>query len=248
MRMEQIWYSVTRLRAVFSLALTLLLSLPAALSQAQQSAPAGFVVLADVVPDIIQEIRYYTTFNFVGRHIPGYDEPVALMTHQAADSLRRVSDDLRAQGYRLKVFDAYRPMTAVRYFVQWGRIQNDTLMKQYFYPRVNKADVFRLGYLSSRSAHSRGSTIDLTLFDMKAQREVDMGGTYDFFGEVSHHAYTRGLTPEQLRLRRLLRQTMERHGFKGVSTEWWHYTLRHEPCPDLYFDFPVSVRSIPAAQ
>ena len=206
-----------------------------------------FVVLADVVPDIIQEIRYYSTYNFIGRHIPGYDEPVALMTRRAADSLRRVSDDVVAQGYRLKVFDAYRPTTAVRYFVRWGKQLNDTLMKRYFYPEVNKADVFHLGYLASRSAHSRGSTIDLTLFDMTTEREVDMGGTYDFFGDVSHPSYTKGLTAEQLHHRQVLRQAMIRHGFKPVSTEWWHFTLRNEPCPDQYFDFPVSVRSISAA-
>lgn len=206
-------------------------------------ADTDFVVLAEVVPDIIQEIRYYTTYNFVGRHIPGYDEPVALMTRRAADSLRRVSDDVVARGYRLKVFDAYRPMTAVRYFVQWGRQLDDTLMKRYFYPQVNKADVFQLGYLSSRSAHARGATIDLTLFDMQTEREVDMGGTYDFFGQVSHPNYTQGLTREQIGHRQLLRDAMIRHGFKPCSTEWWHYSLRNEPCPNQYFDFPVSVRS-----
>lgn len=215
--------------------------------KASATAPADFVILADVVPDIIQEIRYYTTYNFVGRRIPGYDEPVALMTRRAADSLRRVSDDVKAQGYRLKVFDAYRPMTAVRYFVQWGKELNDTLMKRYFYPEVNKADVFRLGYLSSRSAHSRGSTIDLTLFDMNTEREVDMGGTYDFFGEVSHPTYTRNLSASQLRHRRILREAMLRHGFKPVGSEWWHYTLRNEPYPNQFFEFPVSVSSISAA-
>lgn len=210
----------------------------------EEPSAGDFVVLAEAVPDIIQEIRYYTTYNFVGRRIPGYDEPVALMTRRAADSLRRVSDDVMAQGYRLKVFDAYRPTTAVQYFVQWGRVLNDTLMKRYFYPQVNKADVFVLGYLAARSAHSRGSTIDLTLFDMNTEREVDMGGTYDFFGPVSHPSYTRGLTTEQLRHRRILRQAMMRHGFKPVSTEWWHYTLGNEPWPSRGFGFGVSVRSV----
>lgn len=200
---------------------------------------SDFVVLADVVPDIIQEIRYYTTYNFIGRRIPGYERPVALLTRRAADSLRAVSDELVAQGYRLKVFDAYRPMTAVRYFVQWSRQPQDTLMKRYFYPEVDKADVFRLGYVSSRSAHARGATIDLTLFDMVTEREVDMGGTYDFFGEVSHPAYTRGLSEQQIRHRMLLRETMMRHGFKPVSSEWWHFSLKNEPYPNQSFDFPV---------
>ena len=202
------------------------------------------VLLADIVPDIIQEIRYYTTYNFIGRHIPGYDQPVALMTRRAADALRRVSDDVMAQGYRLKVFDAYRPMRAVRYFVQWGHQPADTLMKRHFYPDVDKSRVFELGYLSPRSAHSRGSTIDLTLFDMETQREVDMGGTYDFFGRVSHSSYRQGLTAEQLHHRQVLREAMVRHGFNPVPSEWWHYTLRDEPCPGQYFDFPVSVESV----
>lgn len=207
----------------------------------QSASEAGFVVLSDIVPDIIQEIRYFSTYNFVGRRLPGYVQPVALMTRQAADSLRAVSDELVAKGYRLKVFDAYRPKRAVQYFVNWARDPSDTLMKRYFYPKVNKADVFRLGYVSSRSGHSRGSTIDLTLFDMKTEREVDMGGTYDFFGEVSHPKYTLGLTEQQLAHRRLLRETMMRHGFKPVSTEWWHFSLRNEPYPDTEFDFDVSM-------
>lgn len=207
----------------------------------QSASEAGFVVLSDVVPDIIQEIRYFSTYNFVGCRLPGYVQPVALMTRQAADSLRAVSDELVAKGYRLKVFDAYRPKRAVQYFVNWARIPSDTLMKRYFYPTVNKADVFRLGYVSSRSGHSRGSTIDLTLFDMKTEREVDMGGTYDFFGEVSHPKYTLGLTKQQLAHRRLLRETMMRHGFKPVSTEWWHFSLANEPYPDTEFDFDVSM-------
>ena len=203
------------------------------------SSDSEFVVLADVVPDIIQEIRYYTTYNFIGRRIPGYEQPVALMTKRAADSLRAVSDELVAKGYRLKVFDAYRPMTAVRYFVQWARQPQDTLTKRYFYPEVNKADVFQLGYVSSRSAHARGATIDLTLFDMRTEREVDMGGTYDFFGEVSHPSYRKGLSDEQVMHRMLLREAMMRHGFKPISTEWWHFSLKNEPFPNTSFDFPV---------
>lgn len=198
-----------------------------------------FVVLAEAVPDIIQEIRYYSTYNFVGRRIPGYDEPIALFTRVAADSLRAVSDELVAKGYRLKVFDAYRPKRAVTFFVEWARATSDTLMKPYFYPQVNKANLFKLGYISSRSRHTHGSTIDLTLFDMKTEREVDMGGTYDFFGEVSHPSYTKGLTQQQLEHRRLLREAMMRHGFKPVTSEWWHFSLRNEPYPDTEFDFPV---------
>lgn len=200
----------------------------------------AFVRLSDVVPDIIQEIRYYTTFNFVGRRIPGYEAPIAYMTRRAADSLKAVSDELVAKGYRLKVFDAYRPQRAVLYFVGWGRQFSDTLMKSYFYPNLPKDSLFVKGYLSRRSAHARGSTIDLTLFDMQTEREVDMGGTYDLLDTVSHVFYREGLTSDQIRHRMLLRESMMRHGFKPVRTEWWHFQLIDEPYPTTSFDFPIS--------
>lgn len=203
-----------------------------------------FVLLSDIVPDVIQEIRYFSTYNFVGRRIPGYEEPVAIMVRKAANALKKVSDELVEKGYRLKVFDAYRPMTAVRYFVKWAHTPSDTLAKKYFYPDINKADVFRLGYISSRSAHARGATIDLTLFDMNTEKEVDMGGPFDFFGEISHPGYRKGLTEEQVAMRMLLRETMVKYGFKPVSSEWWHFTLRNEPFPDQQFDFPVNSESI----
>ncbi len=203
------------------------------------SSEADFVLLADVCPDIIQEIRYYTTYNFVGERIPGYERPIAYLTRQAADSLKLVCDDLKEQGYRLKVFDAYRPQMAVDFFVRWGSDLEDQRMKEYFYPDCPKSELFHRGYIAHKSGHTRGSTLDLTLFDMKTEREVDMGGTYDFLGETSHYNYSQGLTPEQIGHRRLLRQAMMRHGFKPIAVEWWHFTLRNEPYPDHYFTFPI---------
>ena len=141
-----------------------------------------FVNLADAVPDAILEIRYYSTYNFVGARVDGYEEPVALLTRQAADSLRAVSDDLLKQGYRLKIFDAYRPQCAVDHFMRWAADVNDTLMKPYFYPKVPRDKLFELGYILEKSGHTRGSTVDLTLFDMATEKEVDMGGTFDWFG------------------------------------------------------------------
>lgn len=198
-----------------------------------------FVLLADICPDIIQDIRYYTSFNFVGQRIPGYERPIAYLSRQAADSLRAVCDDLRDRGYRLKVFDAYRPQMAVDYFIRWGRDLSDQRMKQAFYPDCPKSELFRRGYLAHKSGHTRGSTVDVTLFDMQTQREVDMGGTYDLLGEPSHYNHTRGLTPEQIRHRQLLRQVMSRHGFRPIACEWWHFTLRNEPYPNTYFTFPI---------
>lgn len=200
--------------------------------------PADFVVLADVVPDIIQEIRYYSSFNFVGTRVDGYEEPVALATRPAAEALKAVSDELKAKGYRLKIYDTYRPQRAVNHFIRWAEAVADTLMKSYFYPELDKSVLFDQGYICARSGHSRGSTIDLTLFDMGTGQEVDMGGRFDYFGQLSHPDYE-GVTPEQMANRLLLREAMIRHGFNPLAEEWWHFTLKDEPYPDTYFDFPI---------
>lgn len=217
---------------------------------------SNFVVITDVVPDAILEIRYYSTYNFVGARIDGYLEPTALLTRQAADSLKVVSDELKAQGYRLKIYDAYRPQMGVDHFMRWGDDVTDTLMKPYFYPDVPRDSLFDLGYIARRSGHSRGSTVDLTLFDMNTEKEVDMGGTFDWFGYESHPdfggnpetgEYTgicnspsgRTITAEQFENRMILRRAMLRHGFKPYDEEWWHFTLINEPYPDTYFTFPV---------
>ena len=200
---------------------------------------SGFVVLSEVVPDIIQEIRYFSTYNFVGDRIAGYEQPVALMTIEAAQALKEVADELRERGYRLKIYDAYRPQMAVDNFVSWAENLDDTRMKKYFYPQVDKSRLFAEGYIAEHSGHSRGSTVDLTLFDMKTGKEVDMGGTFDYFGELSHPDYTGKLTKRQLKNRQLLREVMIKHGFKPLETEWWHFTLKNEPYPDTYFTFAV---------
>ena len=216
-----------------------------------------FVTLTDVVPDAILEIRYFGTYNFVGARIDGYEEPTALLTRVAADSLRAVSDDVKQLGYRLKIYDAYRPQKAVDHFVRWSKDVNDTLMKRFFYPDLDKSVLFPQEYICERSGHTRGSTLDLTLFDMATEKELDMGGTFDWFGPESHPdfggnpetgEYTgdcskspagRTITAQQFANRMILRQAMLRHGFKPFDTEWWHFTLRDEPFPDTYFTFPV---------
>ena len=199
----------------------------------------GFVDLADFIPDAILEIRYHTSYNFVGAPIDGYEQPTALLTREAAEALLAVSNDLKEQGYRIKIFDAYRPQCAVDHFVRWAADVSDTLMKPYFYPDLDKSVLFEQEYIMEKSGHTRGSTVDLTLFDMATEREVDMGGTFDWFGEESHPDYTATITPEQFALRMLLRDAMVRHGFKTLDSEWWHFTLKDEPYPDTYFTFPV---------
>ena len=201
--------------------------------------PSAFVVLADYVPAIIQEIRYYSTYNFIGDRIDGYEEPCAILTMEAARALKSVSNEMNVMGYRLKVFDAYRPAAAVKHFVLWGLEDTDIRMKPFFYPDLDKEELFMRGYIASRSSHSRGSTVDLTLFDMRTGKELDMGSPFDYFSEVSHPDYT-GITKEQYENRMLLRTAMLRNGFEPYDCEWWHFTLRDEPFPDTYFDFPVS--------
>ena len=204
---------------------------------------SGFVLLADYVPHVIQEIRYYSTYNFIGDRIDGYEEPIALITIEAARALKAVANELYVRGYQLKVFDGYRPARAVKNFVLWGIEDMDLRMKQYFYPDLNKQDLFVQGYIAGKSSHSRGSTVDLTLFEMETGREVDMGSPFDFFSEVSHPDY-QGITPQQYENRMILQKAMVRNGFKPIDCEWWHFTLEDEPYPDTYFDFPVCADSL----
>ena len=204
---------------------------------------SDFVLLSEAVPDAILEIRYYSTYNFVGDRIDGYEEPLAMLTTEAAAALREVSDELMDMGYRLKIFDAYRPQMAVTHFMNWALDTEDTRMKEYFYPDLDKDVLFPQGYIAEHSGHSRGSTVDLTLFDMNTEREVDMGGTFDFFGELSHPDYT-DITEEQYAMRMLLREVMMKHGFRPLEEEWWHFTLNDEPYPDTYFTFPINSDSL----
>lgn len=209
-----------------------------------------FVAITDVVPDAILEIRYYSTYNFVGSRIDGYMAPTALLTREAADSLKAASDDLNAQGYRIKIYDAYRPQMAVSHFVRWAEDLGDTAMKPYFYPNVDKSRLFELGYIAEKSGHSRGSTVDLTIVNMATGKEVDMGGVFDWFGTESHpdcggnpetmeYRPNDTITAEQFNNRMILRAAMLRHGFNPLDCEWWHFTLKNEPFPDTYFTFPV---------
>lgn len=207
-------------------------------SKALEYDNSDFVRVTDVIPDAILEIRYYSTYNFVGERIDGYELPIALMTREAADSLKAVNDELKANGYRIKIWDTYRPQRAVNHFIRWAENISDTAMKAVFYPMVDKALLFEQGYIYARSSHSRGSTVDLTLLDAASGKELDMGSPFDWFGEESHPDYPCPLY-RQSENRKILHNAMVRHGFEGLDSEWWHFTLRNEPYPDTYFDFPV---------
>ncbi len=200
---------------------------------------SDFVLLSDYVPGIVQEIRYYSTYNFVGDRIDGYEEPVAILSKEAARALKGVANEANAMGYRLKIFDAYRPARAVRHFVFWGIEDLDLRMKPFFYPQLEKQVLFQRGYIAKESSHSRGSTVDLTLLDMGTGKEVDMGSPFDLFDPISHPD-CREVTDEQYDNRMHLQNLMVRAGFEPIDCEWWHFTLKDEPFPETYFDFPVS--------
>ena len=202
---------------------------------------SGFVLLGNFVPHIVQEIRYYSTYNFIGDRIDGYEEPCALLTREAARALKAVASEMIVQGYRLKIFDAYRPACAVRHFVLWGIEDQDIRMKPYFYPELEKQELFAKGYIAKQSSHSRGSTVDLTLLDMRTGKELDMGSPFDLFSPISHPD-CRDITEEQYENRMCLQRAMVRGGFIPMDCEWWHFTLKNEPYPDTYFEFPVSAQ------
>lgn len=200
--------------------------------------PADFVYLEEFIPGIAIDLRYCGHHNFLGKPVNGYLAPKAILSRKAATQLLKVENELRAQGLALKVFDAYRPQTAVNHFVKWAKDSKDTIAKAEFYPFENKKLLFKKGYIASKSGHSRGSTIDLTIINLKDGKELDMGSPFDYFGKISSHSYTK-LNERQIKNRSLLKSTMEKYDFRAYAEEWWHYTLRQEPFPNQYFDFPV---------
>jgi zinc D-Ala-D-Ala dipeptidase len=202
-----------------------------------QDRPAAFVDAAAVVPGLIVEARYAGSHNFVGRPIDGYEAPRCLLTRPAADALAQVAGDLAPRGLVIKVFDCYRPVRAVANFVRWARDLDDAVGKEEFYPDVDKRTLFAAGYISPRSGHSRGSTIDLTLARADG-RELDMGTPFDFFSPKSWPGDA-SVSRAAMANRSELTNAMRRRGFRPYEKEWWHFTLSHEPFPNTYFDFPV---------
>jgi len=200
--------------------------------------PKGFVYVRTIIPDIDVELRYYSTHNFVGDTIVGYKANTLILTKQSAEALKKVQDELQQQNLCLRVYDGYRPQRAVNHFMRWAKDLNDTINKQEFYPEVEKRFLFREEYIATRSGHSRGSTVDLTIIDGNTNEPLDMGSPFDFFGQQSWVNYE-GITDEQKTNRQLLQQVMLKHNFRNYSKEWWHFTLRWEPFPDTYYDFEV---------
>lgn len=202
----------------------------------------GFVSVTDIIPDVKLDIRYASTYNFVGDVIDGYEDSLALLTYEAATALSKAAKKFRKKGYVIKIYDAYRPQKAVEHFVKWANDLSDTRMKEFFYPELDKSVLFG-PYIAIYSGHSRGCTVDMTLYDTKIKKDVDMGGTFDYFGELSCPDYT-GITDEQYNNRMYLRSVMVEYGFSPCQTEWWDFTYTNEPYPNTYFTFPVSKKSI----
>ena len=211
---------------------------PEKTSTAETSLPEGFVPVSTLIPDLHVELRYLGDNNFTGRPVDGYEANTAILTLQAAQALANVQSALATKGYGLIVYDAYRPTQAVADFVRWGGDLDDQIMKAAFYPDIPKADILGKGFVATRSSHSRGSTVDVSLVHLSTGEALDMGTPFDWFGPESDPDYS-ALSAEQAKNRSLLRTHMEKEGFVISSIEWWHFRLKNEPFPKTYFDFPV---------
>ena len=203
----------------------------------------AFAELNDQINDDLEEfeitIRYFSEDNFVGRPIPGYNANKAFLTIKTKRALLNAHKEFMRLGYKVKIFDAYRPQMAVDYFSFWAADLNDTVNKSQYYPNVNKSELFVKGYIAEKSGHSRGSAVDITLIDIKTGEEVDMGSPWDFFDPISS-IHSNQVTDQQLANRKLLANVMSKHGFKPLDEEWWHFSLISEPFPNTYFNFPIN--------
>jgi len=220
-------------------AIALLLLLLTSRSAHAQKMPAEFIDAATVVDGLVVDMRYFAADNFVGKRIDGYEAPRCLLTRSAAAALAAAQRDLTRRGLGLKVYDCYRPERAVRHFARWARDLADVARKADHYPDVDKRDLFRLGYIAARSGHSRGSTVDITLVRRAAgEADPDMGTSFDVFSPKSWPGDI-SVSETARRNRALLAAAMVRAGFQAYHKEWWHFTLRNEPFPASYFDFPI---------
>lgn len=205
----------------------------------RQILPEKFVYVQDIIPNIKINLKYATTDNFTGKVVDGYESTdAAIMTLDATNALKLVQEELNSKGYGLLIWDTYRPVQAVQAFLKWKDVKEDPIIRMKYFPTYKKQDLFDKGYISGRSTHSRGSTIDLTIIDLETGRALDMGTDFDFFGQEAHPSYQE-LPLKVIENRNLLKDLMIKHGFKGITLEWWHFIFENEPFKEQYFDFPV---------
>ena len=217
----------------------------------RSTATPDWVRLSSFAPEIQQDIRYAGKHNFVGRTVAGYEAKACWLSRPAAQALKSAQRELASSGLRLKVFDCYRPQAAVDDFVRWSQDGKDQKTKATHYPNVAKSALIQRGYIAARSGHSRASAVDLTVVVIDGQRaskrvrgpladgqELDMGTPFDFFDPQSH-TENADMPPDVQFNRRWLRSLMQRHGWRNLPQEWWHFSLVNEPYPDSYFDWPV---------
>ncbi len=198
-----------------------------------------FVILNDILTDAFYDIRYYSDYNFIGKRIPGYLEEIAIVSRAAAIRLKMINQELKKYNLCLKIFDAYRPTMAVQAFLEWSKDLDDIKMKDVFYPNLDKSKLIPRGYISKKSSHSRGSTVDLTICNRDTGKELDMGGYFDLFSDSSHISY-HNLSCDAKNNRLFLQNIMKKYGFLPIEEEWWHFTLDEEPFPDSYFNIFIS--------
>ncbi|TQL69042.1 D-alanyl-D-alanine dipeptidase [Nocardioides albertanoniae] len=203
-----------------------------------------FGYIDELVPGIRWDAKYATWDNFTGRPVDGYLVNRIIGTRELCLALTQAREEAAVLGFGLLLWDGYRPQRAVDAFLRWSREpepqdgHEDGQGKRRHYPAISRPEMFERGYVATKSGHSRGSTLDLTLFDLASGDLVDMGGDHDLMDEISHHGAA-GITPAQTRNREQLCTVMEASGFGRYDSEWWHYSLVEEPYPDTYFDFPV---------
>ena len=198
----------------------------------------GFVFLDEAMHGIRWDAKYATWDNFTGRPVNGYEANRIVGTFELAEALQKAREQAAALGYGLLLWDAYRPQRAVDCFLRWSAQPEDGRTKEKHYPNIAREEMISMGYVASHSSHSRGSAVDLTIYQLDTGDMVAMGSSFDFMDERSHHAST-DVTAAEAKHRRLLRSIMEQSGFEAYENEWWHYLLKDEPYPDCYFDFPI---------
>jgi len=199
----------------------------------------GFVFVDEYVPGIYWDAKYATWDNFTGKPVEGYVANRIVGTRPLCAALDRAREEAASLGFGLLLWDGYRPQRAVDSFLRWAKQPEDGRTKPRHYPNIDRAEMFVQGYVATRSGHSRGSTVDLTLYQLATGLRAPMGGDHDLMDAISHHR-AKGIAPVEARNRQCLRSIMEASGFSSYDCEWWHYTLKDEPYPDTYFDFPVA--------